>query len=181
MRFAGKNIDKEFIIVIFGLFLFFVFLNNYKIYEEKKNSPEPFWTKEVVYDEGLHYSPVKDFLNCRFNIDFSDTAFLRHKPVSVRVTALIIPHETDISVPLVFHVKYTDKTILWRSFELQKFLIDTGVINNVSMVFYTYKFKFFPEYKAKFYFWNKDSSDFTVKRLKVEFFEDSIPEPVTIY
>ena len=180
MRFKLNDITKNLVAIIIGLFALFVFVNNYKIYEEHQSQVKPVWVKERYYGE-LTYKPGVEFQACNFKVDFSDTALAGKDIKAVRVVASINPHDYDITVPLVFDVKYMGKSVYWRMYELQKCLTDTGTWQRVEFVFYPSDFVPLPGYEGHFYFWNKDNSRFSVEKLRVGFYTDSIPQPLCPY
>ncbi len=180
MKIRDNHILKNLIVVITGFVMLFAFVNNYKIYEEQRNQPKPIWVKEKHYDK-LAYQPGVEFLNCHFKVDFADTLLARKNIKSVKVVGTINPHNYDITIPLVFEVKDREKTVYWKKYELQKCLTDTGFWQEVEFVFYLSDFVARSEYVGHVYFWNKDNSRFSVKKLRVEFYTDSIPQPIYLY
>jgi hypothetical protein len=180
MKLKPGDITKNLLAILIGFAALFVFVNNYKIYETHNHKIKPIWVKERYYGE-LAYKSGIDFLDCDFKVDFSDTALAGKDIKSIRVVTYINPKEYDITVPLVFAVKYMGKHVYWRMYELQKCLTDTGTWQRVELVVYPEGFKPLPGYEGAFYFWNKDNCDFSVQKLRVGFYTDSIPQPLCPY
>ena len=114
----------------------------------------------------------KEFSKISSKIKFDTIPFQKIK--SVKILPTIKTENADIEILLVISIEYEGKSVLWKSFKLQKQLQALNKWQVLEQVYNFNDFNFNKNYTFKAYIWNKSKSEFTLKNISVEFYDKKI-------